>query len=213
MFGRGKVEEEDSNVEGSYEASYEEEGEEYDTNEGGEETTTVAKDSLDEELTKGKGEGGGGMFSMFQRKKDEYIEPNLPYMGPPLKYLKVVERMKVAKPVARKLLENAGRRVADSIQEGATVPVDMNMERIKVSTLAQDRIGQRRTKKAIHATVENNLHEIKQTLNWRKIALDMMNHNTSKVCVRNLENEKLDLPESRTNISVRDDGAHDSDMW
>ena len=187
------------------------------------------------------------MFSMFQRKKDEYIEPNLPYMGPPLKYLKVVERMKVAKPVARKLLENAGRRVADSIQEGATgehvnhysvshlvsvafflnhyscsflfcsifsvVPVDMNMERIKVSTLAQDRIGQRRTKKAIHATVENNLHEIKQTLNWRKIALDMMNHNTSKVCVRNLENEKLDLPESRTNISVRDDGAHDSDMW
>ena len=51
MFGRGKVEEEDSNVEGSYEASYEEEGEEYDTNEGGEETTTVAKDSLDEELT------------------------------------------------------------------------------------------------------------------------------------------------------------------
>ena len=182
---------------------------------------------------------------MFQRGKVEYIEPHLPYMGPPLKYLKVVERMKVAKPVTRKLLENAGRRVADSIQEGATgrlrslnkfellsiqlavvsiftlplhhvsisVPVDMNQERIKVSTLAQDRIGQRRTKKAIHATMENNLHEIKQTLNWRKIALEMLNHNTSKVIVRNLENEKLDLPESRTNISVREDGAHDSDMW
>lgn len=65
-------------------------------------------------------EKGGGLFSMFQRGKVEYIEPDLPYMGPPLKYLKVVERMKVAKPVTRKLLENAGRRVADSIQEGAT---------------------------------------------------------------------------------------------
>ena len=57
---------------------------------------------------------------MFKREKVEYIEPHLPYMGPPLKYLKVVERMKVAKPVTRKLLENAGRRIADSIQEGAT---------------------------------------------------------------------------------------------
>ena len=84
---------------------------------------------------------------------------------------------------------------------------------MKVSALAQDRIGQRRTKKAIHATTENNLHEIKQTLNWRKIGLEIMNHNTSKVIVRNLENEKLDLAESRTNISVREDGAPDSDMW
>ena len=89
----------------------------------------------------------------------------------------------------------------------------MNQERIKVSTLAQDRIGQRRTKKAIYSTMENNLHEIKQTLNWRKIALEMLNHNTSKVMVRNLENEKLDMAESRSNITVREDGAHDSDMW
>ena len=40
-----------------------------------------------------------------------------------------------------------------------------------------------------------------------------MNHNTSKVIVRNLQNEKLDLAESRSNVTVRDDGRMDSDMW
>mgnify|MGYP001447212254 CR=1 FL=1 len=35
----------------------------------------------------------------------------------------------------------------------------------------------------------------------------------ASITVRNLENEKLDLAESRTNISVREDGAPDSDMW
>ena len=66
---------------------------------------------------------------------------------------------------------------------------------------------------AISASTEGNLHEIKQVLHWRKIGLELMNHNTSKVIVRNLENEKLDFAESRSTMTVRPDGQPDSDMW
>lgn len=101
----------------------------------------------------------------------------------------------------------------DSVQEAATIPVAEDMERIKVSKTVTDRIGQKRTKKAIKASYENTLFEIKQTLNWRKLALDMMNHNTSKVVIRPIQNEKIDLAESRAVISTRTDGVADSDMW
>jgi hypothetical protein len=40
----------------------------------------------------------GGFFSLFSGKKEEYIEPPMPYMGPPSKYNQVVERIKRTKP-------------------------------------------------------------------------------------------------------------------
>ena len=104
------------------------------------------------------------------------------------------------------------RQAQDSVLEASTIPVAQDMERIQVTTDMTDKIGQRRTERSIKMTTENTLFEIKQTLNWRKLAIDMMNHNTSKVLVRSLENEKLDNSESRSIISTRPDGKFDSDL-
>lgn len=101
--------------------------------------------------------------------------------------------------------------MADSILEGSTIPVYHEPERVKVTTEVTDRIGQKRTMRALRATLDNSLHEIKQVLNWRKIAIQMMNKNTSQVVVRKEEN--IDLKEARGVTSTRPDGKPDSDLW
>ena len=95
--------------------------------------------------------------------------------------------------------------------EASTIPVSNEIERIKVTKDVTDRIGQKRTMRSVRASLENNLFEIKQILNWRKISIDMMNNNSSRVQVRKLEN--IDIKESRTVESTREDGKIDSDMW
>ena len=95
--------------------------------------------------------------------------------------------------------------------EASTIPVSNDIERIKVTKDVTDRIGQKRTMRSVRASLENNLFEIKQILNWRKISIDMMNNNSSRVQVRKLES--IDIKESRTVESTREDGKIDSDMW
>ena len=95
--------------------------------------------------------------------------------------------------------------------EASTIPVSNDIERIKVTKDVTDRIGQKRTMRSVRTSLENNLFEIKQILNWRKISIDMMNNNSSRVQVRKLES--IDIKESRTVESTREDGKIDSDMW
>ena len=103
-----------------------------------EEAAQMEKEGRDED----DHEGGFG-FSFFTKKEEVYIEvsftrwerciflillrhdttltydnkqPPMPFMGPPLKFPKVVERVTRVKATTKTIIENARRRVADSIQ-------------------------------------------------------------------------------------------------
>lgn len=156
-------------------------------------------------------EAGGGFLSLFQRKEVKYIDPPMPYMGPPLRYRAVVDRVQKAKPVMKKILDLCRTQVVDSVMEGATVPVDDATERVRVSKDISNRIGLKRTMFALKSSLESTFTEITRILNWRRISVDLMNHNTSNAIVRKIE--PINTAESRTVLSTRPDGQQDSDMW
>jgi hypothetical protein len=155
--------------------------------------------------------GGGGFFALFRRNEVKYIDPPMPYMGPPLKYRVIVDRVQKAKPVTKKILDLCRTQVVDSVMEGATVPVDDATERVKVTKDVSNRIGLKRTMFALKSSLESTFTEITRILNWRRIAVDLMNHNTSNAIVRKIE--PINVAESRTVLSTRPDGQQDSDMW
>jgi hypothetical protein len=193
----------------------------------------------DEQEGDDEGHGGGGFFSMFARKEEKFVDPPMPYMGPPLRYRSIVDRVQKAKPVAKKILDLCRVQVSDSVLEGSTIPVDKDTERIKVSADQSARIGQKRTMVSLRSSLESTFSEITRILNWRRIAVDMMNHNTSNVVVRKIgkirsycrfffsvakrlhsytdyffsSTEPIDTAESRSVLSTRPDGKQDSDLW
>ena len=196
-------------------------GEEGDSIGGGDFDASVASESMQggdnpekqvhEGQEEGSEEGGGGIFSLFQRKEIKFIDPPMPYMGPPMRYRAIVDRVQKAKPVTKKILDLCRTQAVDSVMEGATIPVDDATERVKVSKDVSNRIGLKRTMFALKSSLESTFSEITRILNWRRIAVDMMNHNTSNIVVRKVE--PINTAESRTVLSTRPDGKQDSDMW
>ena len=156
-------------------------------------------------------ESTGGFGNFFSKKVEPIIEPDMPFMGPPIKYFMILDRTNKAKPVTKRILDAAHRAVADSVIEAKAIPVSDQTERIKVTSDITDRIAQKRTKKSIKLTVENNYSSIKKILNWRSIIQDMMNFNSSGVFVK--KPDSIDISESRAVVTTRPNGKPDSDMW
>ena len=150
-------------------------------------------------------------FSLFRRKEEKVVEPPMPKIGEPSRYLQVVERIEKAKPVTRKLLDLSRREVADSILEAGSIPVGDSIDRVKVTTDITDRMSQKRSIKAVRRSLDITFQQIKRFLNFRRIGIDLMNHNSMGVVVRKLED--IDPAGSRTIVSTRSDGKQDSDMW
>jgi len=144
--------------------------------------------------------GGGGFFSnMFH--KEEVVDPPLPYLGPPTGYFKILDRTKKARIACKNVLELVDLDAVDSVMEGKIIPTHPDKERIAVTADVEQRISQKRSKKAIKLENESNILDIQKSLYWKKMLIEMMNFNFHKVKVRKTQYD--DHKENRTGKKFR----------